>query len=200
MIKVVLFDVDGVVLKKGKYKYFSERYAEEHSVPLDKISVFFKNEYRGCATGEADLKEILPSYLEEWGWKGSVDDFLEYWFSSDCELNTELLEEAKRLRNGGVTVALATNNEKYRMEYLWETAGLKNHFDKAFASCYIGHKKPTSEFFEAVMKELPEVGKGEVLFWDSDEEIVEGAREFGIKAEHYTSLEDFQDRMSLLLH
>jgi len=38
----------------------------------------FKNEFQPCLVGEADLKEQINPYLEKWGWKKSVDDFLEH--------------------------------------------------------------------------------------------------------------------------
>ncbi len=187
------------MLKKGKYKYFSERYADEHGVTLEDISVFFKNEYRGCATSQTDLKEVLPPYLENWGWKGSADDFLQYWFASDCELDQEVLKTVQELRDRGIIVALATNNEKYRMEYILRVAGLEEYFDKIFASCDIGHKKPSPEFFEGVMRDLPSIRKKEVLFWDSDKDIVDGAREFGIQAEHFVEFGKYEEMMKKYL-
>ncbi len=198
MIRAILFDVDGVIFKKSKYKYFSDRFSEEYNVPIEDISPFFRGDYRLCATDQADLKAILPSYLKKWGWKGSVDEFLEYWFSSDCELDERLINGVKKLKAQNILVCLATNNEKYRARYLLETLKLNEIFDKAFVSAFIGKKKPSPEFFEAAMKELEGLNKQEVLFWDSDQENVDGAQEFGIQSRLYTTFEDFEEQMKEL--
>ena len=54
MIKAVLFDVDGVVIKK--HGYFSDRYALDYNIPKDKVMHLFKTEFGECTTGKADLK------------------------------------------------------------------------------------------------------------------------------------------------
>lgn len=197
MIKVVLFDVDGMLVKKGKYKYFSERYANEYEVPLEKVSQFFKNDFGKCLVGEADIKETIAPYLKEWNWKGTVDEFLHYWFTSDCELDRKVLAVVGKLKEKGIFVAVATNNEIYRVKYLRKDLGFARMFSAIYASCAIGYKKPSPEFFAQIInaQHNPTLEKEEVLFWDSDEKNVEAARDFGIKAEHYTSFEDFDKNM-----
>ena len=67
--------------------------------------------------GKADIKDALKKYLPPWGWKKSADEFLEYWFKFDSVLNREMLKSIKDLRKSGIKCYLATNNEKYRVEY-----------------------------------------------------------------------------------
>jgi len=63
MIKAILFDGDGVTLVKQGY--FSDKYAMEHGVPVEKIMPFFRNEFKTCQLGKADMKEELVKYLSE---------------------------------------------------------------------------------------------------------------------------------------
>src|SRR5258708_7184557 len=79
MIKAILFDVDEVVIKREKY--FSQKYSEEYKVPQEQVMEFFKGEYQDCAIGKMDLKEVLPKYLKKWGWQGSLEEFMDYWFT-----------------------------------------------------------------------------------------------------------------------
>lgn len=144
------------------------------------------------------MKEILPPYLEQSGWQGSVEGFLEYWFSSDSEVDQELASFIQELKQRGIRVCLATNNEKYRAEYLLKTAGLEKIFDKAFVSAFIGHKKSSPEFFGHVMQNSAGLQKDEILFFDSDEKIVKGALAFGIRAELYTDFETFKQQIENL--
>ncbi len=138
MIKIILFDCDGPIIHREKY--FSQRLKEERGIEvnLDKDNSFFNGEFLLCETGKADLKQVLPKWLDTWHWKGSIDELLEYWFSNEAETNIEMLNYIKSLKQRGIKCYLATNNEKYRVKYLLETVGLQKHFDGCFASCDLG--------------------------------------------------------------
>ncbi|MFM2381894.1 MAG: hypothetical protein RLZZ76_661, partial [Candidatus Parcubacteria bacterium] len=116
-MKALLLDADGVVLKKGEL--FSEQFSREYNIPLEEVIPFFKNELGRCQKGEADLKEVLPPYLESWSFGGTVDDFLEYWFR-DVEINPEIIELVAECKEKGIACYLASNNEKYRARRIEE--------------------------------------------------------------------------------
>ena len=59
---------------------------------MDKVLPFFKNEFQDCMLGDSDLREVLPDYLNSWNWEKSLDDFLEYWFSGEKDVNNNLLK------------------------------------------------------------------------------------------------------------
>ncbi len=56
-MKILLLDADGVTLKKQGY--FSDRLSREQNVPVEEIMPFYKNEFRLCQQGKADVKEEL---------------------------------------------------------------------------------------------------------------------------------------------
>lgn len=144
-----------------------------------------------CLVGKADLKEELAKYAQKWGWKDSTDDLLRFWFEGEKEVNQELLDKISELRQESREVYLATNNEKYRVGYLWNTTGLKNHFDGVFSSVDLGLKKPDPEFYLkvlSILKAKPE----DVVFFDDDEENVESARKVGIDSRLYSGIADFK--------
>jgi putative hydrolase of the HAD superfamily len=184
MIKAILFDADGVVIA-GRHKYFSDRLSEEHSIPVEKIMPFFKNEFGLCSVGQADLKEVLPIYLEEWKWKGSIDEFLHYWFAGENELDIQVLNEVDSQREAGIACYLATDQEKYRAAYLMNALDLGDHFDGAFFSCDLGFKKSQSEFFQSIINKL-KVNPEEILYWDDDQKNVDVASSLGIQGKFYT--------------
>ena len=74
MIKVILFDCDGVIIKE-RGQYFSQRLAQELGLPINEnfVKEFFKKEFLLCETGKADLKEELQKKIGTWGYTGSVD-------------------------------------------------------------------------------------------------------------------------------
>lgn len=161
----------------------------------EKVLEFFEGAFQDCLVGKTDLKESVAPYLAGFGWPGTVDEFLDYWFKSEHYLNEELIDYIKKLRQQGTTVALATNQEKYRTQYMLEHMGFAGVFEKIYSSAHLGLKKPAVEFFAKVVEDLG-AHKDEVLFWDDDQVNINGALEYGIKAELYTDYESFLATMA----
>jgi putative hydrolase of the HAD superfamily len=192
MIKVLIFDADGVLINGD---IFSKRFSKEYNIDINKINPFFDGPFKDCLIGKADLKEVITPYLEEWGWKDGVDNFLEYWFSSEYSIDEELINYIQDYRKNGIKCVMATNQEKYRAEYLFNKIGFINSFDKMYVSAHLGHKKTNKEFFEKLVNDLIDIKKDEILFWDDDIENINTAKEFGINAELYTTFKDFKQKM-----
>jgi len=192
MIKVILCDADGMLIKG---EMFSVYLAKKYGITTDKTLPFFTGEFQDCLIGKTDLKKVVKKYLESWGWKKSVDDLLKEWFRFEDNIDEKLANHLNLLRKKGIRVYLTTNQEKYRTQYMLDEMGFGKILDGVFSSAYLGYKKPNKEFFEKVMSKLQNVKKSEVLFWDDQQENVNGARRFGFKAELYTNLEDFEDKI-----
>lgn len=197
MIKVVLFDADGVVLSPSER--FSSRLSKTYDIPMEKIIPFFKNEFERCETGQADIKQELGKYLDSWGWQGTIDDLLAFWFEGKGTINQSVLEDAASLRRQGVKCYLHTNNEKYRVAYMWDTLGLSQAFDGIFSSADLGVLKPDHVFWEKAQAKLESIVPHEVIVWDDDRENVASAAEFGYQAKLYSGFEDYEKEMSHLL-
>ena len=197
MIKTVVFDTDGMVIQREMY--FSQRFSKEFGVPMEKVLPFFENEFQLCLVGKADLKEELAKYLSQWNWKKSVEELLSYWFANESNLDKKMLESVKNLRSKGIGCYLNTNNEKYRVQYLFENLDLKKIFDGVFSSAELGFLKPQPEFWSAIHERLGKPDKSEVLVWDDDEENVESAKNFGFHSESYSDYDAYENRMKSLV-
>lgn len=193
MIKVMLFDVDGVLVNGYS---FSGRLARDHGITQEATISFFKGRFGECLVGKADLKEEIESYLPQWGWQGSVDDFLNEWFATEQSIDETLVDAIQRLRLRGIRCYLATNQEKYRTAYLLDQMGLGRQFDGIFSSAYVGYMKHDTAFFEHVLRELKNLKAQEILFWDDQPGNVATAREMGLHAELYSDFADFEKKMS----
>jgi putative hydrolase of the HAD superfamily len=196
-IKAVLFDLDGIVIVGRKY-FFSERLAEEHHIPMEAVLEFFQNDLKPCSFGKADLKEKLAPYLAKWNWKGSVEDLLDYWFSSESTKDEEVLSIVKQLRDKGVRCYVATRQEKYRLQYLLDVVGLKDHFDGIFCTCNIGCDKSDPAFFEHALDELG-LAPEEVLFFDDLQKNVDTANGLGINAHFYDGIDVLKEQTDSIL-
>jgi len=186
-IKAVIFDADGVVMHG---EWFSKRYSEKFGIPLEDIMIFFDNEFQDCLVGKADLKEVILPHLQKWGWKGTVEEVLQFWFGDGYQLDKEMIDFIRALKSSGKICILATNQEKHRVLYMKSEMGLGKVFDYTISSADTGCKKDTPEFYKELFKLLPEMKPGEMLFFDDRQKNIDTANSLGIKALLFKNLED----------
>lgn len=62
-MKHILFDLDGVLIHTSMW---STEFIRIYSLPPDAMQDFFLGVFRECTIGKADLREILPEFLERW--------------------------------------------------------------------------------------------------------------------------------------
>jgi putative hydrolase of the HAD superfamily len=187
MIKAFLIDADGVTLVKQVY--FSEAYSKDFGVPLEKITPFFKKEFTNCQLGKTDLKKALSAYLNDWGWGKSIEELLQYWFEKNTLADEKVISSIQKIRKNGIKCYLATNQEKYRAEYILNNLSFKDKFDGFFFSCEIGYLKSEENFFEKIIKDL-ELKPGEIKFFDDEEKNIATAEKLGIETRLYAEISD----------
>lgn len=187
MIKALLVDGDGIVLKK-RDKYFSERLrGDGYNVSENKIKPFFKDIYPDIKIGKKDLKEEVSKYLDDWNWDKSVNELLEYWFSYENQLDQEVINILKQLRGKGIKIYLVSDHSKYRANDLWKNLGLKKYFDGHFFSCNLGVTKEQPDFYKKVLQDL-QLQPYDVVFLDDEEENVAVAKKAGLQIQLYQSI------------
>ena len=191
-IKVIIFDGVGLITHQEP---LSIGLVRDYGFSMEKMLPFFTGPLQECVAGKADLKEIFPPYLNNWGWDKGVDAMLDYWFSRDHKIDTEMVSYIDDLKNKGIMCLLATNNEKYRFAYMLDKMNFSTIFHKAYCSAHFGCKKPNQEFYQKIFDDLEDIKKEEILFWDDKHENVKGAKTFGIQAELYTTFDDFKEKM-----
>lgn len=193
MIKAVLLDVDGVIIQ-GHEGLFSDRLAKKQHIPIDDVIKFFKQDYKQCATGKADIKESLKKYLDLWKWDGTVEDLLTFWYE-DGNASQEVLNEITKLRNRGINVYIASDHTQFRANDIMKRMGMDQYFDGSFFSSEVGFMKEDLGYYDIVMKKLG-LDANEVMFWDDQQGNVETALEAGIQAKLYDDLTRFQSELN----
>jgi putative hydrolase of the HAD superfamily len=197
MTKAILFDLDGLVII-GNGKRFSQRISEEMDIPYEQVSEFFTKDFRECSFGRADLKEKIAPYLTKWGYKGTVDNFLNYWFEGESNTDKEVLKLASELRQKGIKCYIATRQEKYRKEYLLNVVGLKDYFDGIFCTCDIGYDKWEQGYWDYVFNALNSTAEKIMFFCDSQKNV-DNAGKLGIQTYFYTGIDVLKDKTAHLL-
>jgi len=120
MIRHLIFDLDGVV---NLTEVFSQQYCREFNIPYEKIFPFFQTDFKPCLIGQADLKEVIKPWLIKWNWSKSTEEFLAYWFKAENHPHHQLLKQIQKWHRQGFNCYLATNNEKYRVEFVAQNIG-----------------------------------------------------------------------------
>ena len=151
-----------------------------------------------CVSGAMDLKAALADVLPKAGYGGAVDEFVDYWFAKDSNVNRDVLETVQRLSvHDDVVLYLATGQDHYRADYLWHQLALKDFFADIFYSARLGHPKNATAFFETVNASLA-IGETErPLFFDDQPDIVEVANRAGWDACVFETVADMRDHPRL---
>ncbi|HEX8182616.1 MAG TPA: HAD family hydrolase [Candidatus Saccharimonadales bacterium] len=197
MTKCILFDADGVLTLPEDV--FSIVYARSHALDPELFEDFFRNEWQSIVTGAKDLKEHMVANPELWQWEGSVDELLEYWFKTEDVRNEELLKIIADIKGRGIPCYLATDQEKYRAEYM-KNVMFKDLFSGYFVSAELGVTKTDSRFFELVLQKLgddyPDLKPNEVIFFDDSESKINTAKALGIDARLFKSNQQIKDLLN----
>ena len=152
---------------------------------------------------KADVKKELKKYLKKWKLTKPIDELLEEWFKFENKIDKKLLKIVKKLQDKRIKCILATNQEKYRTEYMLKNMGFDKIFDKVFSSAHIGYRKPEQEFYQFIYsdlkKEMKKLKKDEILYWDDRKKNVEGAKKFGFNSRIYTNLKSLKNYLKKLV-
>jgi FMN phosphatase YigB (HAD superfamily) len=184
-----VFDADGVVIKRERW--FSQILAEKLKLPEREFAEFFDGDFQACITGDADLKEIIKPWLTKWGWRKSVDELLEYWFTTEDQPYREVIDITQSLKAQNYSVYLATNQEEYRSKYFYDEMGFGKLFDHCFFSYEMHAKKPVKKYFDYIWNSLEYLDalerKSDILFIDNSEKNINGAKNAGFNTHYFTT-------------
>ncbi len=192
-MKVVLFDADGVLTLSEEV--FSVVYARSRGLDSEPFKQFFRNDWKPIVTGKVDLKESIEANPDLWQWHGKTDDLLKYWFETEDVRNEELITVIRKLRKAGIPCYLATEQEKYRAEYM-ENVMFKGLFDGYFVTAALGVSKNDPKFFELVVEKLEQnhrnVQPHDITFFDDSQSKVDAANAAGINGQLYKNVSQVQ--------
>ncbi len=201
--KVILFDVDGVLINPPNY-FSVELEKKGYEKAEEILNSFFKgSDNQECVEGKASAEKNIASYLEKLGWKETARDYFEKQFQFEKKyLDQNLISKIEKFRNQGIKCYLCTDQIKNRAEFLLNEMNFKNIFDGYFVSCHIGFRKCHDKFWSYAMNKLEKEIKGvescEIVFFDDIQNNIDVALKFGISAILFTDAIQFEkDLISL---
>jgi len=196
--KIILWDADGVTLKNSRL--FSEQLEIDYGIKTEVVLPFFKGAFRECSIGKADLKIELAKVINDWGWQGTVEELMGYWFTKGTLIDEEMVKYIESVRDSGSRCFMATDQEKYRGEYLKNLLGNNKPFERIFYSAEIGTLKNDPLYFDYIYRTINEnsenITKDQFLFIDDDEKNIEAAKTFGFETYFFQNFDDLKKFLS----
>ncbi len=174
MIKVVLFDLGGVITKT-KFDEMISKYGGKYDWELDKLKdKIFGEEYFSLLRGEIELEEFIDWLNNQ---SNSVDqeeieEFVEEYYYSEV-VRKDIKRILKELLEKGLKLALITNDIGQLDDKL-KALDLNNIFNYIINSYQVGYCKPDIEIYEYALKIFDIIGE-ECLYIDNSSDALKTA-------------------------
>lgn len=176
---MIMVDVDGVLVVRPDGVGWDEHLERDLGVsPVDLHRQFFAVHWDDVVRGLDSLRERLTPVLNTLAPNVTCDQLIDYWFSHDAHVDRDLLGQLSELRQQGLPIHLATVQEHERARYLWETIGLRHHFDGMHYSAELGYVKPELAFYRRIEDRIA-CSSSQIFFIDDRAENADGARSAG---------------------
>ena len=185
MIKDIIFDVGGVLLKYREaeyYRYISRKYGLSET----KVSRTLNPMIEKLEIGQMTLKHMRARASKEFGIPNADLEWVRF-FKAAAKPDNYVIGLAKRLeRRYRVSVLSNISRSRYsvaRELFLHDLGAYR-----IFTSCYMGMRKPSKKIYLSVLHDLgakPE----ETVFIDNLKANVDGAKKVGIRAVQFKNHE-----------
>lgn len=190
-IHVILFDIGGVIVKwKDKWLYndvakkfglsevllANEGKKELPNLRLGKISEHEMWQRIGKKINSKELSNIKGSLIHDI-------------FKARISVDDSIFVIIKQLQKKNIKMGILSNTTLVTHNIVKELIDM-SYFDYQFLSYRIGREKPDVRMFEYVTDQMP-YSKEDILFIDDKLSNVNAAKEFGIKAIHFTDISQF---------
>ncbi|HUA97226.1 MAG TPA: HAD family hydrolase [Terracidiphilus sp.] len=186
---VILFDVGGVLLTNGwDHK---ERAAAVAQFNLDAQDLEARHAmiYASWERDQVDAKAYLDAAVFHQPRPFTREEFFAFMLSQSLELPDGALGILRTVAAADKCIVGALNNEaRETNEHRFEKFELRNYFEVAFSSCYLGVRKPEPAIYKRALDVLGRPA-ARVLFIDDRQVNVDGAAAAGIKAIRFRGAE-----------
>ncbi|MBA4001666.1 HAD-IA family hydrolase [Brevundimonas sp.] len=196
----LMVDVDGVVVRHPHPLGWSAHIEQELGIPRAALqAAFFQRHWDDIIHGRAALRDRLEEALREIAPHVRCDQLIDHWFEGDAHLDEALLAQLAAVRAAGVSLHLATVQEHERAAHLWNTLGLRDHFDDMHYAAQLGASKPSPGFYLAV-ETRTSLAPEAIAFIDDSQRNVEAALARGWTAALWTPGATLRDLIPELSH
>ena len=113
------------------------------------------------------------------------------------QINVQMVEFLKKLKQKGLQIGMALNEDKDRWEYIKSTYHVDDFSSINILSFEIGLLKPHKEFYNEVLKQAHRIQNPErVLYVDDRQTHIDGAKYVGMQGYVFTTIDAFKTFLS----
>ena len=183
-IKVLFFDVGGVLLNNGWGHQSRQKAAEQFGLHYEEMEVLHNFIFNVYEIGKITLDDYLDTVVFNHPRSFSRQDFKDFIYAQSVALPDFLpwLKEWKK--TCGVRVLSINNEGREINNYRIQKFGLHDCFDAFISSCEVGMRKPDPGIFNLAMG-IAQVTPDECLYFDDRQMIIQTAQQLGIRSYHH---------------
>lgn len=183
----ILFDVGGVLLTNGWDHAERAAAVKQFQLNAEDLEARHLSIFAAWERDAVGLDAYLDAAVFYMPRPFSRNEFFEFVLSQSKLLNDGALSILREIAASDKCMVGALNNEaRATNDYRFTKFGLREYFQVAFSSCYLGLRKPDPAIYRRVLDILgapPE----RVLFIDDRQQNVDGAAMAGMKAVRFQS-------------
>lgn len=179
-IAYILLDMDGTLLDLYFDDYFwghlvPEKYAEKHNISFGAAKDFLYKTYK------SHERTLNWCDIDFWSRELYLDiPALKEQIRHLIEVHPHVIDFLRMVRRRKKKVFLVTNAHSKTVKIKFRKTRIGKYFDSVLCSFDVGYPKEHIEFWQRAQKRL-KFEKERSLFIDDTEDVLETAREFGIK-------------------
>jgi len=194
-IKCVIFDWGGVLIDEPR-PYFFRFWANKLAVPVAAYQKAHLPLLAEFETGRIDEKVFWSRLCSELNVAEPQNSSL--WreaFEVEYRPREQMFSLAEKLHNNGYVVALLSNTEMPSVKFFRE----QNYdmFDELIFSCEEGFAKPDRRIYQIALERL-RIEPGEGLFIDDRDQNIEAAKQLGLQAVLFESIDQLRRHFNRL--
>ena len=196
MLKAILWDIDGVIIRHQDY-FHTQLEKDNYYKPQEILNEFRTTKLNNaCDQGLLDpLISIMP-FLERIGWNKSSEEYFDKQYEyEDKYIDDSLIERIQLIRAKNIKCYIASNQNYYRKEHLIHRLNLNTKFDGFIFSYDLNAVKTEDKYWE-LLKEImtrEDIRIHELLFLDDMETNTKKASEHGILSKIINTEDDINE-------
>jgi len=190
-IKVVFFDIGGVLLTNGWDRVSRQKASTLFGLDWDEFQERHESVSRDFETGKLTMSEYLQRVVFYRQRDFTEPEFVEF-MKSRSVANPDTLAVAADVAGTGRYFMATLNNESHELnDYRIERFGLKRYFSAFLSSSYLGVAKPHKEIYHIAV-DISGYRPDQCVFIDDRELNLECANLAGIHPIHFTTADELR--------